>query len=82
MSDISKFINIGFTNIMSADKIVSIISPESAPAKRLVQNYKENLKVVDVTHGRKTRAIIITNSGFIILSALQPETILQRINNK
>jgi len=82
LSDISKFINIGFTNIMSADKIVSIISPESAPAKRLVQNYKENLKVVDVTHGRKTRAIIITNSGFIILSALQPETILQRINNK
>jgi regulator of extracellular matrix RemA (YlzA/DUF370 family) len=65
--------------MVSANRIISIISPESAPIKRLVQNGRDDGKVIDATHGRKTRAVIIMDSGHIILSAIIPETIGQRL---
>lgn len=74
----TQFINIGFGNIVNSDKIVAIIAPDSAPAKRLIQNAKENGRVVDATQGRRTRAVIITDSDNVILSALLPETISGR----
>lgn len=72
-------INIGFGNLVSADKIVTIISPDSAPVKRIIQESKDRLMCVDATYGRRTRAVIITNSGHVILSAIQPETIAGRV---
>ena len=72
------FINIGFGNMISAARVVSIIHPDAAPIKRLVQEGKESGNVVDATCGRRTRAVIFTDSNYIILSALQPETIAQR----
>lgn len=77
-----KFINIGFGNIVSANRIISIVSPESAPIKRLIQETREKGFLVDATYGRRTRAVIITDSEHIILTAVQPETIANRINNK
>ena len=74
----TQLINIGFGNIVNSDKIVAIITPDSAPAKRLVQNSKETGRVVDATQGRRTRAVIITDSDHVILSALLPETISGR----
>lgn len=74
----TQLINIGFGNIVNSDKIVAIIAPDSAPAKRLVQNAKETGRVVDSTQGRRTRAIIITDSNHVVLSALLPETISGR----
>ena len=70
--------NIGFGNIVSAQRIVAIVSPESAPIKRMVQEAKDNKTAVDATCGRRTRAVIITDSGHIILSAVQPETVAGR----
>lgn len=74
----TQLINIGFGNVVNSDKIVAIIAPDSAPAKRLVQNAKETGRIVDATQGRRTRAIIITDSDHVILSALLPETISGR----
>ena len=76
-----QLINIGFGNIVSANRIIAIVSPESAPIKRIVQEAKDNKTAVDATYGRRTRAVIIMDSGNIILSAVQPETIAGRINN-
>ena len=73
-------VNIGFGNIVSADKIVAIVSPESAPIKRMVQEAKDNKTAVDATYGRRTRAVLIMDSGHIILSAVQPETVGGRID--
>lgn len=75
------FVNMGFGNIINSDKIVAVISPDSAPSKRLLQSAKEGGKVIDATQGRRTRALIVTDSGFLVLSALQPETIAGRIKN-
>lgn len=75
-----RFINIGFGNIANADKIVGIISPEAAPVKRLVQNSKDNGMAVDATCGRKTKAVLVMDSGHLMLSALLPETIAVRAN--
>ena len=75
-----QLINIGFGNIVSASRIVAIVSPESAPIKRIVQDAKENGNAVDATCGRRTRAVLIMDSGHIILSAVQPETMAQRAN--
>lgn len=75
-----KFINIGFGNIVSADKIVAIVSPDSAPIKRMVQEAKDNKTAVDATYGRRTRAVLIMNSNHIILSAIQPETVAGRLD--
>ena len=75
------FVNMGFGNIINSDKIVAVISPDSAPSKRLLQNSKECGKVIDATQGRRTRALIVTDSGYLVLSALQPETIAGRIRD-
>lgn len=72
------FVNIGFGNIVNSDKIVTVITPDSAPAKRLVQRAKEGGTLVDATQGRRTRGIIITERQQVILSALLPETIAGR----
>ena len=76
-----KFINIGFGNMVSADRIVSIVSPDSAPIKRLIQDAKDAGRVIDVSCGRRTRAVIITDSEHVILSALQSETVANRLDN-
>ena len=76
-----KLINIGFGNMVSVDRIVSIVSPESAPIKRLIQESKEKGTLIDATHGRRTRAVIITDSEHIILSAIQSETVANRLDN-
>lgn len=73
-----KLINIGFGNMVSASRLVAIVSPESAPIKRIIQEARDNLSLIDATYGRRTRAVIITDSGHTILSALQPETIGNR----
>ena len=73
-----KFINIGFGNMVSAGRIVAIASPDSAPIKRLVQDAKEENRVIDVSCGRRTRSVIITDSEHVILSAIQTETIAGR----
>lgn len=78
----SKLINIGFGNIVMADRVVAIVSPESAPIKRLIQESRDKGILVDATYGRKTRAVIITDSNHIILTAIQPETIGSRFNEK
>ena len=75
-----KLINIGFGNIISADKIVAIVSPDSAPIKRMVQEAKDSKTAVDATCGRRTRAVIIMESEHIILSAIQPETVAGRLD--
>lgn len=72
-------INIGFGNVVSANRIISIVSPESAPIKRIITIARDNNKLVDATYGRRTRAVIITDSDHIILSAVQPETVGQRV---
>lgn len=75
-----KLINIGFGNLISADRIVAIVSPESAPIKRIIQDAKEAGTLIDATHGRKTRAVIITDSEHIILTYLQSETVATKID--
>lgn len=76
-----KLVNIGFGNMVSAERIVAIVSPESAPIKRLVQEAKEKGSLIDATHGRKTRAVIITDSDLIVLTYLYPDTVTSRIED-
>ncbi len=73
-----KLINVGFGNIVSADRIVAIVSPESAPIKRMIMEAREDGALIDATYGRRTRSVIITDSEHIILSALQTETVASR----
>ena len=73
-----RLINIGFGNMVSAGRIVAIVSPDSAPIKRIIQDGKDNGTLIDATYGRRTRAVIIADSGHIILSAIQPETVASR----
>ncbi|MBD2150724.1 DUF370 domain-containing protein [Pseudanabaena sp. FACHB-1277] len=73
-----KLINIGFGNIVSANRVVAIVSPESAPIKRIISEAKEHGKLIDATYGRRTRAVIITDSSHVVLSAIQPETVANR----
>lgn len=75
-----KLINIGYGNMVSADRIVTIVSPESAPIKRLVQEARDDGRAIDATYGRKTRAVIIMDSGHVVLSSLITETLAARIN--
>lgn len=77
----AKLINIGFGNMVNTDKIISIISSDSAPAKRMVQRAKELETLIDATQGRRTKSVIFTDSNKIILSALQPETLAGRFNS-
>ena len=77
-----KLINIGFGNMVSAGRLIAIVSPESAPIKRLVQEARDRGVLVDATYGRRTRAVLITDSDHIILSALQPETVASRLGGR
>ena len=77
-----QLINIGFGNIVSANRIIAIISPESAPIKRIVQEAKDEGMAVDATYGRRTRAVLIMDSGHVILSAVQPETVAGRLGKE
>jgi regulator of extracellular matrix RemA (YlzA/DUF370 family) len=77
-----KLINIGFGNIVAANRIISIVSPESAPIKRIIQVARDNGMLIDATYGRRTRAVVVTDSGHIILSSVQPETVANRMVSK
>lgn len=77
-----KLINIGFGNMVSANRVIAIVSPESAPIKRMIQEAKEQGTLIDATHGRRTRAVIFTDSDFIILTYLQTETVANRLNEE
>ena len=78
--ELMQLINIGFGNIVSANRIISIVNPDSAPIKRLVQEAKDSKMAVDATSGRRTRAVIIMDSGHVILSAVRPETAAARLD--
>jgi extracellular matrix regulatory protein A len=73
-----KLINIGFGNIVSANRVIAIVSPESAPIKRIITDARERGQLIDATYGRRTRAVIVADSGHVILSAIQPETVAHR----
>jgi len=77
-----KLVNIGFGNIVAANRIVAIVSPESAPIKRIIQEAREKGVLIDATYGRRTRAVIVVDSGHVILSAVQPETVANRLTSK
>lgn len=74
-----QLINIGFGNMVSANRVISIVSPESAPIKRIVQEAKDSKMAIDATQGRRTRAVLMMDSGHVVLSSIQPETIAGRI---
>jgi regulator of extracellular matrix RemA (YlzA/DUF370 family) len=75
-------INIGFGNFIAAERIIAIVSPESAPIKRIVQEARDRGSLIDATYGRRTRAVVIMDSGHIILSSVQPETVAHRLTGK
>ena len=75
-----KLINIGFGNIVSANRLVAIVSPESAPIKRIIQEARDRGMLIDATYGRRTRAVIIMDSGHVVLSSIQPETVAGRLD--
>ena len=77
-----KLINIGFGNIVSADRLVAMVSPESAPIKRIIQEARDKGMLIDDTYGRRTRSVIVTDSEHVILSAVQTETLANRLNDK
>ena len=77
-----KFINIGFGNMVAAERVVAVVSPDSAPIKRLIQDAKDQGRTIDVSCGRRTRAVIITDSEHVILSAIQAETIANRLDSE
>ena len=77
-----KLINIGYGNMVSADPVVAVISPESAPIKRMIQDAREGGNLIDATYGRRTRAVVIADSGHIILSAIGPETVANRLEGE
>lgn len=74
-----KFINIGFGNIVSANRVIGIVSPDSAPIKRIIQDARDTGRLIDATYGRRTRAVIIVDSDHVVLSAVQPETVANRL---
>ena len=74
-----KLINIGFGNMVSASKLIAIVSPESAPIKRIMQDARDRGSLIDATYGRRTRAVIIMDSDHVVLSAIQPETVANRV---
>ncbi|MBM6920008.1 DUF370 domain-containing protein [Phocea massiliensis] len=76
---VMKLINIGFGNMVSASKLVAIVSPESAPIKRIIQDARDKGVLIDATYGRRTRAVIVMDSDHVILSAIQPETVANRV---
>lgn len=77
-----KLVNIGFGNMVNANKLLAIVSPESAPIKRMIQECKEKGTLIDATHGRRTRAVLITDNDHVILTYLQSETVANRLNSE
>lgn len=77
-----KFINIGFNNMIAANRIIALIGPDSAPSKRLIQDARDSGRVLDCTSGRRTRAVIVTDSDHVILSSIQTETIAARLTGE
>ena len=75
-----ELINIGFGNLVSAQRLISIVGPDSAPVKRLIQESRDRGMLIDATYGRRTRAVLITDSDHVVLSAVQPETVANRLN--
>lgn len=78
----NKLLNIGFGNMVNAGRIVAVVSPDSAPSRRVVQTAREDGRVIDATQGRKTRSVLIMSDDHVVLSALQPETIALRYNGR
>ncbi len=76
----ARLMNIGFGNAVNTDKVVAVVNPEAAPIKRMVQQAKEDGRVIDATQGRRTKAVVVTQEDHIILSALQPETLMKRFS--
>jgi regulator of extracellular matrix RemA (YlzA/DUF370 family) len=77
-----KLVNIGFGNMVFANRLVAIVSPESAPIKRIITEARERGVLIDATYGRRTRAVLITDSDHVVLSAIQPETVAHRLNSR
>lgn len=77
-----KLVNIGFGNLVSADKVVAVVSPESAPIKRMVQEARERGVLIDASYGRRTRAVLVMDNDHLVLSALQPETVANRLEDE
>ena len=77
-----KLINIGFGNMVSTDRLIAIVSPDSAPIKRMIQEGRDRGVLIDATYGRKTRSVVIMDSDHIVLSAIQPDTVAARLNGK
>lgn len=77
-----KLINIGFGNFVTANRVITVVSPESAPIKRIVQEARESGMLIDATYGRRTRAVIVTDSDHVVLSAIQPETVSHRLEDR
>ncbi len=77
-----KLVNIGFGNMVSANRMVAIVSPESAPIKRIIQEARDRSMLIDATYGRRTRAVIVMDSDHVILSAILPETVAHRLDGK
>ena len=78
----SRVINVGFNNVVLRDRVVAVVAPDAAPVKRMREEARRNRKLIDATNGRRTRAVIVTDSDHVILSSAQPETIAQRIGEK
>lgn len=76
----ARLMNIGFGNVVNTAKIIAVVGPEAAPVKRMVQNARQLGKVIDATQGRRTKSVIVTGEDFIVLSALQPDTLVKRFN--
>lgn len=77
-----RLVNIGFGNLISAQRLISVVGPDSAPVKRMIQDAREAGNLIDATYGRRTRAVLIMDSDHIVLSALQPETVASRVGGK
>lgn len=77
-----KLVNIGFGNLVSAERLLTVVSPDSAPVKRLIQEAKERAMLIDVSFGRKTRSVLVMDTDHVILSAIPPETVAKRLNEK
>lgn len=77
-----RMVSVGFGNIVSAARIIAMVSPESAPIRRVVSEARDRGMLIDATHGRRTRAVIVTDSGHVVLSAVNPETVVSRLDEK
>lgn len=77
-----RLINVGFGNIVAANRIIAIVAPDSAPIKRIIQEARDRGTLIDATYGRRTRAVVITDSGHVVLSAVQPETVAHRFTER